>query len=306
MDGIHLPGGAGVDRQTFLGAQPSGGTQWTTWYKPRGRSMLSILNVGSGAGGGGAAGNTAGSARGGGGGGGGAACVRFVVPLVMIPDELYIQVFAGGLGGAGGSSGNGSAGNPGLLSTVAIYPNAGTPFHILSVNGTAPTGGGAGTSATGGANGSSGSTVTATAMILAALGVFASQAGMSGSSGGAQTGAIGSPLGPSGSPFFAGTGGAGSQSADFVGGVYSQILASSPFQATTAAPAGANGSDGFRFGQYPIFYGGSGGGASNSVAGGRGGSGMVPGTGGGGGGAGVTTGGRGGDGGPGLVEMICW
>jgi hypothetical protein len=103
-----------------------------------------------------------------------------------------------------------------------------------------------------------------------------------------------------------GTGGGGSTSADFAGGNITAV-SNTPFLQSSGGAAGSNpGNPGFRFGQFPLLYGGTGGGASNSTTGGAGGYGCVPGAGGGGGGAGVTTGGRGGDGGPGLVIMIAW
>lgn len=80
----------------------------------------------------------------------------------------------------------------------------------------------------------------------------------------------------------------------------------------TTIDAGAAGSGpgnpGYRHKVGPIFYGGTGGGSSNSATGGEGGSCNSPayGAGGGGGGGGVTVGGRGGAGGPGLVIITCW
>lgn len=117
-----------------------------TWMKPRGFSMALMVCIGGGAGGGGG-----GTTLAGGGGGGGANTVtRVIIPLLFLPDTLYILV---GAGGAGGTAGN--AGTNGQRSYVTVYPNS-SVFNIVCVAG-APTGGGAGTAGAGaGGNGGRG------------------------------------------------------------------------------------------------------------------------------------------------------
>src|SRR5882757_8730137 len=86
--------------------------QWHTWLKPRGCSMAYMFCMGGGGGGGGGFTGIATSARGGGGSGGAGGFTRVLMPLFMLPDVLYVQCGAGGIGVG---SGGGTAG-VGLLS----------------------------------------------------------------------------------------------------------------------------------------------------------------------------------------------
>jgi hypothetical protein len=103
-----------------------------------------------------------------------------------------------------------------------------------------------------------------------------------------------------------GSGGAGTTSADFAGGLFTAITDSWLSERRPATPTAGTfpGSGGTQYWKPFFGFGGGGGSSSNTAAGGAGGNGAF-GCGGGGGGAG-TTGGRGGDGGAGIVIIVCW
>lgn len=309
LDIFGMPTNTGSTDTQFFWGTTFATSPFVIWTKPRGKSFLSITCIGSGGGGGGAAGAAAAGAAGGGGGGGSSGVSHYLYNMFFIPDTLYLQVPSGGTGGAGGSSGNGGVGANGGLSYVSIYPNI-AANNLLAVSGAVVAG--AGTQGTTAAAGTGG---VASTIATDAGAVFSRQAlsrfyiaGVAGSNGGAQTGAVGVTIAVgTACMFMGGCGGAGKTAADFAGGGYSAV-ASTPYAAVAGGAAGSNvGSPGFRWGTHPLFYGGTGGGASNSTTGGAGGSGSnVPGVGGGGGGAGVTVGGRGGEGGSGLIIMTAF
>jgi len=277
-------------------------TQWHIWNKPVGVTNISIICIGGGGGGGGGFGSTAGSARGGGGSGGSSGVTRVNVPAICLPDRLYIQV---GAGGAGVSSGTGGSG---VLSYVSVHPNT-TASNIVALSGAAgAVGGGTGTGAAVGAAGTAGTIAVIGSMPLAGYGLFNVIAGQIGVAGGAIAGAVGTAQTiPTTSVITSGgTGGAGSTSADFAGGLWTSISNSLISESRPATPAAGtfDGSGGFALWKPMFFFGGTGGSSSNTTAGGNGGNGSY-GSGGGGGGAGVTTGGRGGDGGSGIVIITC-
>src|SRR5262245_26334087 len=118
------------------------GGVWQTWFKPRGADMVSMLCIGSGASGGGGLTATAGNARGGGGGGGCSGMSRLIIPAMLLPDSLYVQV---GVGGA--SVGAGTLGNPGAVSFVSIIPASNGTNIVLYSGAAAALGGAAGTAA---------------------------------------------------------------------------------------------------------------------------------------------------------------
>lgn len=268
--------------------------------------MVSIMCIGGGGGGGGGFTATAGSARGGGGSGGSSGLSRVVVPAFLLPDRLYVQV---GAGGQGVGSGGGTAGS-GVLSHVSIYPSVTTiDINTLVRSGAAAaTGGGTGTGAAAGAAGVAGTITVITTMPLAGLGHFDLIAGQVGFAGGVQTGAVGvASTHPNTSTLCqSGSGGAGTQSADFAGGAFTGVADTFLNEHRPATPAaGSNdGSGGVTLWKPFYMFGGGGGSSSNTGVGGAGGNGAY-GCGGGGGGGG-TTGGRGGDGGTGLVIIIAW
>ncbi len=242
------------------------------------------------------------------GGGGSSGITRVIYPLVWVPDELLILVGHGGLGGAGGSAGNGSPGIVGQLSYVSMYANT-AANNLFAVSGdAAPDPGGGGTNTAGGGGGGAGGLALITGCPFSCWGITQFIAGVNGTAGGDDTGVAGTALSVgTGCMILSGTGGGGSTAGDFAGGAINAV-ANTQFLASPGGPAGPNaGSPGFRWGQTPLIYGGTGGGSSNTTTGGAGGSATTaPGAGGGGGGAGVTVGGRGGDGGPGQVLMACW
>lgn len=305
LDVFGIPSSTGAaDVQVFNTPSTVTNIQWNTWRKPRGKTMCHIICIGGGAGGGGGFTRAAAAAGAGGGGGGSSAVTRVTLPLLYLPDTLYIQV---GAGGQGVSSGGGTAGS-GVLSYVSIAPNT-TASNILAISGAAAAvGGGTGTGAAVGAVGTAGTIAVIGSMPLAGMGIFNVIAGQSGAAGGAQAGAVG---GAGTIPVTSvittgGTGGAGTTSADFAGGLWTAIAGSWLSEQRPATPAAGsnNGSSGFELWKPLFFWAGSGGSSSNTAAGGNGGNGSY-GCGGGGGGAG-TTGGRGGNGGSGIVIIISW
>lgn len=305
LDFQHLPTSTGAsDVQIFNVPSTVTNLQWTTYQKPRGKTMLEILCIGGGGGGGGGFTGVAVSARGGGGSGGSSSVTRVMIPLYFLPDILYIQV---GQGGQGVGSGGGTAGS-GILSYVAVSPNT-TATNIIAVSGAAATvGGGTGTAAAVGAAGTAGTIATIAGMPLAGLGIYQMIAGQMGVAGGAVAGANGTAQGiPTSSVItMAGSSGAGTTSADFAGGLFTAITDSYLSEQRPATPAAGtfNGSDGPQLWKPFFSFGGGGGSSSNAAAGGAGGNGAY-GAGGGGGGGG-TTGGRGGNGGSGIIMLTAW
>lgn len=305
LDVGHLPKRRNDWTSIFTRVGTVANFQWHTWIKPRGASMLYIMCVGGGGGGGGGFTAAAGSARGGGGSGGSAAATRVLIPMMFIPDALYIEV---GMGGQGRLSGGGTA-DSGLLSRVTIAPDL-TASNCLAVSGTAVAGGGVtGTAGSGGAGGGAGSVAAIGAMPLAGMGFFAFIGGVAGVAGGSQAGAVGAATAiPVTSALTqGGSGGAGTTSADFAGGLFTAIAGSWLSQQRSGTPAaGTTGhGSGGRNEISPFFSWGGGGGSSSNTAAGAGGGNGHWGSGAGGGGGG-TTGGRGGNGGGGVVILCAW
>lgn len=303
FDGFPQPNG-NTDVQVFVGSSTVTNTQWRTWRKPPGKTMCSILCIGGGAGGGGGFTRAAAAAGGGGGSGGSSGQSSVTIPLFFLPDTLFIQAGAGGIGVG---SGGGTAGS-GIQSYVAIAPNT-TATNVVALSGNAGgLGGGTGTGAAVGAAGTAGTIATIANMPLAAAGQYTLLAGQIGVAGGAVAGAVGTAqaIPATGLRCMAGSGGAGTTSADFAGGLFTAITSSWLSEQRPATPAaGSNpGSGGTQYWKPFFGFGGGGGSSSNTAAGGAGGNGAY-GCGGGGGGAG-TTGGKGGDGGAGIVIIVSW
>lgn len=304
MDGYGAPPRTRTQQWVFGPTGNSGDPDFQQWSKPRGHTMLSILCIGAGAGGGGGAGNTAGSNAGGGGGGASGGIVRLEVPLIYVPQTLWILVGYGGLGGAGGTT-TGSNGGNGRQSRVAVYPSI-TTANILCISSNTSAGGGTGGDRIGGtvAGGTATTVASLSDMPLGHMGISAFSAGQGGQNSGA-TGISAFTIDTT-KPLLAqpGLGGGGRTNADTAGGGYAAI-GSTPWLAIAGPTGSVAGSDGSF--QQGLGYGGCGGGASNSTVGGAGGgAACVPGAGGGGGGGGVTTGGSGGQGGPGRIILTCW
>lgn len=277
--------------------------QWHTWIKPRGKSMVNIICIGGGAGGGGGFTGATTTARGGGGGGGSSGGSRFVGSLALLPDVLYAQVGAGGIGVG---SGGGAAGS-GVFSYVTIAPNVTASNALLISGNAAPVGGGTGTGAAAGAAGTAGTLATAPNCALSGLGMFFAIGGQLGIIGAAASNTAGGAqvIPVTGCLTMGGGSGAGVSTVGQVGGAITAISGSYFSEmAPSAAAIGADGCGGIMLFKGLFSYCGMGGGSADNAVGGNGGNGG-PGSGGGGGGGG-TTGGRGGDGGNGLVIFVSW
>jgi hypothetical protein len=280
------------------------------WVKPKGASMVAIWCIG----GGGGFTRTAGSAGGGGAGGACGNMTYFQTAALLLPNELFIQVGAGGVGGAASTNGAGGLNSYVLTSTTVVLPNI---VVYSGVN--APGGGAAGASGSGGVGGTV-PTIPVT-QPFNRFGIWNTFVGLVGGAGGAQTGAVGTSITAwAAHPLSPGAGGAGCTTTDFDGGAqtataildigaegYYPTGAGNIAKAGTGITTAINGSSGVKRdpASGPLFQsGGAGGGSNNSGTAGNGGAGGY-GCGGGGGGAG-TTGGRGGNGGDGLVIIVSW
>lgn len=319
LDYQHIPlASPHADIQIFdaFNAANSNGTfvgnPWSQWTKPRGRSMCHILCISGGGGGGGGFTAAAAAARGGGGGGGSGSVTNIVLPLVFLPDQLFIQIGQGGLGKASGDGG--LVPSDGFPSRVSLYPHdSGTvPTNIFCLGGSDVGGlaaqGASGTSIAAGTAGTGGVAPTIAEMPLAGLGFFTTIAGQNGTAGGAQTGAVGAPqpIPFTGIVTMGGTGGGGVTATGFAGGLITPTAITTLISTYRPGNAGVGegGPGGVNIWKPFFSFPGMGGGSGNAVVGGNGGNGIY-GSGGGGGGGG-TTGGRGGAGGHGLVVIICW
>lgn len=314
IDLFHFPSRFKGDVQIFHSNNQST-INFQPWVKPRGTSMSYIVCIGGGGGGGG--GHSAASGTNGGGGGGGACSgiSRLIVPTFLLPDTLYVQVGAGGLGGAATV-----AGGAGTNSYIMTAPLAFTAANsLLSSNANAPGGGGAGQLASVGTAGSVPS--AATAAVQSIIGQFSATNGLIGSTGGAVAGGNGTSVTAwAALPLSPGAGGGGGPN-DTIGTTNGGNITATaainftylnwPTTAGALALGGIPGATSANIGSAgvsvmaPFFQsGGAGGGTGTTSIGGDGGRGGI-GCGGGGGGKGIT-GGRGGNGGNGLVAIFSW
>jgi hypothetical protein len=285
----------------------NGLSDWQTWIKPRNCRLVSFLVIG---GGGGGAGGASGSSinRLGGAGGGSSGISRGIYPANMLPDILYIEVGAGGIGGS--SATNGGAGN---LSYISVEPDT-TPAFVLLASGAAAAGGGGG--ATLATAGVASTIFNQTNYNLSYLGITNLIAGGAGGAGGANTGGNGSQSNAS-MVTQPGSGGGGSSSLNSNGAgggiaVQGNLIpvaigggaggSSATAQSGIKVLTPSTNSLGIRL---PFFNSATAGGGGNGAGtGGAGGNGAY-GCGGGGGGAG-TIGGRGGNGGDGIVIITSY
>lgn len=295
---MHLPALQQADVQLFLSNNLN--INWQTWVKPRGVTMCSMMALSGGGGGGGGFSRVAGNPGGGGGGGPSGSYARLVMPAYFLPDELYLQVGAGGLGSTGAGAG-------GTASWICYGRSQVIP-NVVLFSGANTTGGGAG--GAGGAGAGGGAPGAPSIVAPATLGQWFGTAGAAGTNGGTHTGAIGVANTAIWNtiPVSGGAGGAGCTITDFAGGAITlqgtPDFAAQSLAGGTAAGANVSGNAGIQLWQPFYMTGGSGGGSNNSGQAGNGGKGGI-GCGGGGGGAG-TTGGRGGDGGNGMVLIVSW
>ena len=283
------------------------GAVWHTWTKPKGADMAFILCIGGGASGGGGLTAAAGSARGGGGGGGASGITRIFLPVLFLPDILYVQV-----GSGGASVGAGTLGNPGAISYVSLIQSTNSSATIITSGNAAAAGGAAGTSAGSNAGGNGGTAFSNANAYHVMFGIFTAIAGQNGSASGAISGANGAAgvaitWANASTCLCGGSGGGtvGTNNTDFAGGAINGIANLFPTINGGVAAQGA-GNNGSEF-EKPLRCGGGSGGGTGGAAGlvgGRGGDGAL-GCGGGGGGGG-TTGGSSGRGGDGYVAIISW
>jgi len=287
-----IPVSGNTKFQTFYAS----GTDWQAWQKPAGCSMVYIFMLAAG-GGGGRSNNGAVTVGGGGGGSGGAS--RMLIPAILLPDTIWVQPGAGGLG----ATSFGAAGTSGSISYVCVQPNTTQANIIFTQNG--GTGGAAAT--TGGAAGGVG---VNTGGPFGSLGLWYTIAGQAGAVGAAAANTDGGSLNifSSGLITGAGTGGGNGTRLGGIlagaGGFFPQNIASNN--------ATKNGGDGAQKG-LPIlfglktmpllFTGGTGGNGASSGAAGKGGDAAYGGGGGGGGGNtnAAGTSGNGGNGGDGFI-----
>src|ERR1044072_2915710 len=265
-------------------------TGWMPWLKPVNLTMCHILAMGAGGGGG----NGASGSAGGGGGGAAGSIDTLLIPLIYLPDTLFVKV---GVGGAANTAGTASA--------VSLYPKVSTNEYFIIQGGNGGAGGnGTASAGTGGSTGTGMSLTTAT---LAALGILQHPTSVSGGNG--ANGSNGAGAGSSITPLDGGgwmlSGGAGGGSNNPSNGGSINARGFSPLiSGGTSAGAGQNGINMWK----PFYSTGGAGGAGSSTAatGGAGGNGGR-GCGGGGGGASASgTGGAGGRGGDGIVIITCW
>lgn len=317
LDFSHVLATPGLDLQTFIGPTTTTLREWQVWRKPRGVKFIYLIGVGGG-GSGGTGVNSATTSGGGAGGGSGAQTV-VMIPAFMVPDTLYIQCGAGGIG----PTTSGAQGTVGQPTYVAIEPSTTLTANmtLLFANPGAVTSVTVATTVTGGQAGTAAAAATIANMPLAGRGFYNFLAGQIGSVGGSSTTAgIAQTLPATGLMVTGGTGGGGANgNAPSAGGVINAVtgaLGQDFFPATAggvAAVLGTPASAGSSYitRNYLMNYGGTGGGGGTTTAGGTAGAGATgaPGCGGGGGGGATTTNttiGKGGDGGPGFVLIASW
>lgn len=304
-------------RENMMVYYPEASTNaWQKWEKPRGCAMVYMIAIGGGAGGGGGFTRATTADGAGGGGGGTGAVARVLLPAFMVPDHLYVQPGAGGLGGAASSTG--TAGGISYVS-MGAYPagsvaNMTTDNNLfLMSNAAGAVAGGGGTGTAAGPAGAAGTIAVITAQNrggymahwFATVGLVGFIGGaVADGAGAAATNVLGDSVAMSG-----GAGGSGSTGGNVTGGAVTGAGIFQTIPGGTGTGAAINGCGGYNwdpYGNQPLMStGGSGGASVDAAQAGNGGNGGFPGSGGGGGGAG-TTGGIGGKGGDGVVIIIAW
>lgn len=305
LDFFHLPNAqGGAETFTFVGRAPSTAVGAIMWQKPRGKSMVNILLVGSGGDGGAGAIGAVSTAAGGGGGGSGAQ-TRLTMPLELLPDVLYLHLTSI------------AAQN---FSWISVIPettyNVGQNVLIAARNGQ---NGGNASGATAGTFGGAAAIATSSDMLLGwpyatAIG------GAQGSAGSATASPANLALPTTGVCVSGGAGGAGLGAAGSAGSAGGAIVGSGiiPTRAGGAAPASStsppgSGLNGYKFPNAFVFLSGTGGGSTHGSATGGGlvqssGGDGAPGCGGGGSGGALTGSAAGspGKGGPSFCIITCW
>lgn len=307
MDTFHTPSPVKGDVQVFTANSPGAAERgFVSWSKPRGCTMAQITVIGAGGkGGSGAVGSN--STAAGGGGGGSAGKTVLLIPLIALPDQLFVSVGHGGTAFA----------NP---TFVSLTPDTVALSTVAFANGGGL--GGNGVGATAGAAGAAAAAATLANMVLAGLGVFQALAGQAGIIGGVASAGGALSLPTTGITCTGGAGGGGLPATATTGTAGGHINASGIYPRVNAGGTQSNASNpgnpgshgmAYAFRGVPFSQGGAGGGSSHGSAtgsglfGGRGGNGAT-GSGGGGGGGCLTGGvaGAGGDGGHGECTIVCW
>jgi hypothetical protein len=308
LDLNHLPKTGNGNIDYFYNTGGTAATfSWVTWEKPKGIGTIVITCIGGG--GGGVSGWCADAFnRSGGGSGASGSFTRVIIPAMVLPDFLYIQVGKGGAGGASATTaGTGNIGAIGTASYVSIAPSPAAIYTVCYAN----AGGSGSISASSSSGGTAASVAVQTSALMSGLGQFFALLGQNG---------VGSNI-SAGNPvqypttgllLSGGASGGGNNSATVRGGGNVTAPTQSSFSVIPTRNGGPGGTttpgdDGISLFQPLMSIGGAGGSSSNSSAangtpGGRGGHGGI-GCGGGGGGAGpsVSGSGAGGNGGDGLV-----
>jgi hypothetical protein len=299
LDLQHLASSTKADVQVFVGTS----TDWRTWQKPRGVSMIYMLVLGCGGNGGSGAVGAASTAAGGGGGGSGGQAT-LLIPAIFLPDTLYCLVpFTRGS----------------LADTMVAVDRLSTNGTLLTC-GYANNGGDGVGAAAGSAGVAAGARSTSNAPLsgMGRSNFLGGQGGIAGGVGGATN----LSLPTTGLIVTGGTGGGGvgasgggNLGGNITGSVVFPTLAGGigPAVGATTTPPDSGSSGIQPIPGLAFFYGGTGGGSTHNAATGAGLVGANGGNGsygcGGGGGGGALTGstqGLGGRGGPGLVIIIAW
>jgi hypothetical protein len=305
----HLPNNLrGADVQEFRG---NTNVVWAVWQKPRGCTMATMLGLGGGgAGGTGVIGANSVSAGGGGGASGNQ--TRVTMPLIYLPDVLYVSAPGPAVNAAGAQT------------SISIAPDTVNNNLILRADGGNK--GGNAAAGTGGSGGTAASVNTLTQNPLAATGIHAALAGQAGIIGGGAVSGGTLTIPVTGLVCCGGTGGGGLPAAAATGtngGSYTVPAAPSQFppqpggqgSATATVPADLGAAGIIKIASGLFFsYGGTGGASTHGTATGGG---LVQGRGGDGIGWGCGGGGMGGAltgssaavqslGGPGYACIICW
>lgn len=313
--GFHIPVDTGnADVQMFIGDCQAVNIFSQMWRKPRGKSMGQIVLVGAG-GNGGTGVIGANSVSSGGAGGQSGAISIINVPLIMLPEVLYLSLAGRKPTATANFASKIAISSLGTANNILLFANGG----LHGGNASGATGGAVGTAAAGAVAadmplgwGFHTNQISATALNAASLGTAG---GSAASNGGNLT------LPVNGSFVTGGTGGGGLVGAGLTGSFGGQILPAGSFPqllggtgpSVATTPPG-NGNAGMARIMNTLYnYGGTGGGSTHGTATGGGlvqssGGDGAPGCGGGGMGGALTgsSAGRVGFGGPAFAIFTCW
>ena len=307
--GFHIPVDTGnADVQMFIGDCQAVNIFSQQWRKPRGKTMANIVLIGAGGNGGtGVIGANSVSA---GGAGGQSGCTTIVtVPLIHLPDVLYLAL-----------AGRKPTATANFSSKIAISTK-GTANDILVIASGGLHGGNA-SAGTGGTVGTAATIATASVMCLGWTFLQGTPlASQLGTAGGAAGGAASITLPITGAFVTGGTGGGGLPAAAAAGTSGGAILTAGSFPSLTGGVGSATATVPADFGKAGLQrilntlynYGGTGGASTHGTATGGGlvqsnGGDGAPGCGGGGMGGALTgsSAGRVGFGGPAFCIITCW